>query len=72
MDTLIIACDDCRMQHTPVCEGCVVSFICDRDPGDVLVVDRAEVRAFQLLGRSGLLPPLRHRRSPPPAARAKN
>jgi hypothetical protein len=59
---LEISCDDCRMQHTPACDGCVVSFICDRDPDDAIVIDVAEARALRLLGRSGLVPPLRHER----------
>ena len=58
MSVLTISCDECRMQHTPACEDCVVSFICERDPADDLVVDGAEVRALRLLGRSGLVPPL--------------
>ena len=32
MNVLTISCDECRMQHTPACEECVVSFICERDP----------------------------------------
>jgi hypothetical protein len=56
-----ISCDDCCMQHTDACEGCVVSFICDREPDDAVIVDVAEIRALRLLGRSGLVPPLLHR-----------
>jgi len=63
MSDLTIDCDDCRMQHTSACEGCVVTFICDREPHDAVVIDVAEVRALRLLGRSGLVPPLRHQRS---------
>jgi hypothetical protein len=58
---LEISCDDCRMQHTSACEGCVVTFICDREPDDAIVIDVAEARALRLLGQSGLVPPLRHR-----------
>lgn len=60
--TLTIACDECQMQHTEVCDDCVVSFVCGRDPGDALVIDAAEERAVRLLGRAGLVPVLRHRR----------
>jgi hypothetical protein len=63
MTMLTISCDDCVMQGTSACEGCVVSFICDRDPEDAVVIDVDEERALRLLGRSGLIPPLRHRRS---------
>jgi hypothetical protein len=57
---MTISCDDCTMQDTPACDGCVVSFICDHEPGDAVVIDAAEARAVRLLERSGLVPPLRH------------
>jgi hypothetical protein len=38
-----------------------VTFICGREPDDAVVIDVAEERALRLLGRSGLVPPLRHR-----------
>lgn len=59
--TLTISCDDCTTRSTTACEGCVVTFICDREPDDAIVIDVAEERAIRLLGRSGLVPPLRHR-----------
>jgi hypothetical protein len=62
--TFTISCDDCRMQHTSACAECVVTFICDREPGDAVVIDAEEARAVRLLGRSGLVPPLRHERRP--------
>lgn len=61
MTSLTISCDECSMQHTDACDGCVVSFICDREPDDAIIIDVAEERAIRLLGRSGLVPPLRHR-----------
>jgi hypothetical protein len=60
MDSLTISCDDCRMRATSACDGCVVTFICDRHPDDAIVIDVAEERALRLLSRSGLVPPLRH------------
>ena len=57
---MTISCDDCTMQGTQACEGCVVTFICDREPQEALIIDAAEERALRLLNRSGLLPPLRH------------
>lgn len=59
--TLTISCDECSMRSTPACDECVVSFICDREPDDAIVIDVAEERALRLLGQSGLVPPLRHR-----------
>lgn len=61
MTTLTISCGDCTMLDTLACEGCVVNVICDRQPGEAVVIDAAEARAVRMLGRSGLLPPLRHR-----------
>ncbi|MGH9155232.1 MAG: hypothetical protein ACRD1K_05155 [Acidimicrobiales bacterium] len=55
-----ISCQDCAMQHTPACADCVVTFICDREPGDAVVVDVAEARAVRMLAGAGLVPALRH------------
>jgi hypothetical protein len=62
MVAFTISCDECVMQGSDACDGCVVSFICDREPDDAVVVDVAEARALQVLGRGGLVPPLRHTR----------
>lgn len=59
-----IDCDTCVMQHTDVCNDCVVSFICSREPGDAVVVDLNEYRALEMLAESGLVPELRHRGRP--------
>lgn len=48
------------MQETDACKDCVVTFLCDRAPEDAVVFDVAEERALRMLGRSGLVPPLRH------------
>lgn len=61
MTSLTISCDECSLKSTPACAGCVVTFICDREPDDAIVIDVAEERAIRLLGASGLVPPLRHR-----------
>ena len=66
MGTITISCDDCVMQGTDACHECVVTFICDRDPDDAVIIDAGEERALRVLGRSGLVPPLRHNRSPVP------
>ncbi len=55
----IISCDECEMQHTSTCEDCVVTFICNREPGDAIVIDAEEARAVRLLADTGLVPPLR-------------
>lgn len=59
--SLYISCDECVMEGTSACADCVVTFLCDREPGDAVVIDVAEVRALRMLERGGLAPGLRHR-----------
>jgi hypothetical protein len=59
---LRISCDDCVARASPACEDCVVTFLCEREPGDAVVIDVVEARALRLLERGGLAPALRHRR----------
>jgi hypothetical protein len=59
---LRISCDECVMEGTPACADCVVTFLCDRAPGDAVVIDVVEARALRLLEAGGLAPSLRHRR----------
>jgi hypothetical protein len=61
MKTLYIGCDHCTMAGSSCCEDCVVSFICDRDPDDAVIIDATQKRALTLLGQAGLVPPLRYR-----------
>jgi hypothetical protein len=30
--SITISCDDCAMQGTSVCEGCVVTYLCELEP----------------------------------------
>lgn len=60
-DTTTIDCDSCIMQHTPVCDDCVVTFLCDRDVTEAVVVEISDLRAMRLLADAGLVPELRHR-----------
>jgi hypothetical protein len=55
-----ISCDECAMQHTEHCDDCVVTFVCNRDPEDALIIDAEGARAFRLLIGGGLVPELRH------------
>lgn len=57
-----ISCDDCVAKDTEACADCVVTFICDRDPHDAVIIDADEERAVRLLARAGLVPGLRHAR----------
>ncbi|MGQ0833145.1 MAG: hypothetical protein ACT4OV_15870 [Microthrixaceae bacterium] len=60
--SLTISCDTCVMEGTSACDDCVVTFLCEREPGDAVVIDVAEARALRLLEQGGLAPALRHRR----------
>lgn len=64
-ESLVIDCDTCVRQHTDTCGDCLVSFICDRDPGEAVVIELAEWRSLDSLARAGLVPRLRHRPEPP-------
>ena len=55
----VISCDECVMQHTDACDDCVVTFICNREPDEAVVIDAAEARAVRMLGDAGLVPRLR-------------
>lgn len=59
---LYISCDECVMEGTSACADCVVTFLCEREPDDAIVIDVAEVRALRLLEQGGLAPALRHQR----------
>jgi hypothetical protein len=60
--SLRIDCDECVMQHTDVCDDCMVTFILSRQADEAVVVDVSEVRALRLLSSAGLVPELRHQR----------
>ena len=48
---LTIDCDGCVMQHTSACDDCVVTFICNREPDEAVIIDVAEERAVRMLIR---------------------
>ena len=59
---MLISCTDCVMEGTDACADCVVTFLCEREPDEAVVIDVEEARALRLLERGGLAPSLRHRR----------
>lgn len=61
-ENTVISCEECVLEGSPACADCVVTFLCDREPGDAVVVDVAEVRALRTLADAGLVPELRHER----------
>lgn len=59
---LTIDCDECVMQYTAACDDCMVTFLCDRDPSETVVIEAEEARAVRVLSGAGLVPHLRHQR----------
>jgi len=60
---IVIDCECCVMRATSACDDCVVTFLCDREEGDAVLVDVEELRTLRRLAEVGLAPALRHRRS---------
>jgi len=58
--TITIDCATCVMRETPTCEDCVVTFLCDREPTDAVLLDMTERQALRRLAQAGLAPRLRH------------
>lgn len=59
---LEVDCNDCVMKDTAACEDCLVTFICDRDPREAVIITIDELRSMRALSEGGLMPGLRHRR----------
>lgn len=53
-----IDCDECAMQHTVICNDCVVSFLL-KDADGPVEIDRAEAGALSAMADVGLVPRLR-------------
>jgi hypothetical protein len=62
MESITIDCDECVLQDTEACGGCVVSALCGPPGVSPVVIGAEEARVVRLLGDGGLVPPLRHRR----------
>lgn len=60
---LSISCDECSLEGTEACKGCVVSFLLGPDDREeAVIVDVMEARAIRMLHQHGLLPELRFQR----------
>lgn len=58
---MLIDCDSCEVKG-PACGDCIVTVLLGAAP-DGVELDPAEQAAIQVLARTGLVPPLRMRRS---------
>lgn len=58
--TITIDCGTCVMRHTATCDECVVTFLCEREPSEAVLLDLSELQALRRLAQAGLAPSLRH------------
>jgi len=56
---MLINCDECVMQHTSVCDDCVVTVLLDGQPRRRIEIDNSEADALENLAEAGLVPELR-------------
>lgn len=59
-DSVTIDCDTCVMQHTAACDDCVVTYLCEREPEQAVIIQIEDLRAMRALADAGLVPGLRH------------
>lgn len=60
IDPIVIDCGTCVTRRTAACDDCLVTYICEREPDDAVVIDVSEYRALRMLNKAGLVPELRH------------
>lgn len=60
-DAIVVDCDTCVMRATAACDDCLVTYICDREPEQAVVITIDELRAMRTLSEAGLVPGLKHR-----------
>lgn len=58
---MVISCFNCVMQHSAVCDGCIVTHVLDRAADDAVVFDLATERVMRLLAKAGMIPSSRFR-----------
>ena len=57
---MLIDCATCIGPSFGACDDCVVTFLCDREPDDAVVIDVDEARALRALADAEMVPRLRH------------
>ena len=60
IESVTIDCDTCVMQHTLACGDCVVTYLCEREVEQAVVIQIEDLRAMRALADAGLVPTLRH------------
>lgn len=61
-ESLLIDCDLCEYLGLRTCDDCLVTYLCRPDRTSV-VIELSDIRALRKLGRSGLIPELKLRKS---------
>jgi hypothetical protein len=61
-EPLEVDCAVCVMRDTSACDDCLVTYICDRDPGEAVIITIDELRSMRALSDAGLVPGLKHQR----------
>ncbi len=56
---MLIDCNECVMQNTDTCQGCIVTLLLDDPSGHRIDLDDVESRALGNLADAGLVPKLR-------------
>ena len=59
-DPLVIDCAQCVVRETNACDDCLVTYICNREPDDAVIITMDELRSMRALSDVGLVPSLKH------------
>ena len=57
--SLSIDCAGCILRDSDACSDCIVTFVCNREPDDAIIINADEERGLRLLSNVGLVPRLR-------------
>ncbi len=60
-EPLKVDCNTWVMVNTSACSDCLVTYICDRQPNEAVVISIDELRSMRALSDAGLVPGLKHR-----------
>lgn len=59
-DDLVVDCATCVARNSIACDDCLVTYICDREPGVAVIISMDELRSMRALSNAGLVPALKH------------
>ena len=67
-EAIEVDCDTCVMRATAACDDCLVTYICNREPDEAVIVTIDELRSMRMLSEAGLVPSLKHEPAHPPVS----